>query len=136
IFASAVAEGQPHASFRVLLKLGQFVEVLLARRQNRLELRGGLLPLAIDQTLDADPPRLIQARRARVLIQIARVFAPLWPRLVPGSPEVAGPVAGQADVGAEQGSRLGCQNLAERSLGPVGHAPNPDAVAALVVHVP
>src|SRR5262249_23314790 len=110
----AMAVGEPHSAGAVVLGLGQLVGLLLAPRQDRLQVGGRLLPFAVHKTPDADAARLVQPGAFAVWVEVAGVLAPLRPGLVPGSPQSASLITGQANMGTVQRRLLRRQHVTER----------------------
>src|SRR5262249_1572037 len=100
------------------------------------KLRFRLLPLAVLQALEANPPPGVETGRLALLVEIAGVLAPVGRRFIPGHPEPAVIVTCEADVGAEQAAAGRQDDLATLRLRAARQAANPHVVVAVVVGVP
>src|SRR5262249_48551764 len=124
------------APLAVVLQLRQLVEPLHVGGQDRRERLLRSQPFAVDQTFHLNGARLVEAGAAGFLIQVAGILPPLRPRFIPGGPEPAVPIAGQADVGTKARRYLRLQNLPEFRLRSARKAAHLYAVGSLVIAVP
>ena len=95
-----------------------------------------LLPFALDQAGEAQAAIVIQTCAGVLSHLMAGVLAPLRAGFVPGHPQPAGAIAGQAWMCLEQGERSGQTMSPNFGDGAAGQTADADAVIAGLVAVP
>ena len=128
----AMPEEHPGAAAAVHLQDRKIVVPMQIARQRAIEIGDRLLPCAVGINRQPDRARLVQARRL-LLHQESGVLAPVESTLVPGGPEAALLVAGQAHVRFKS-RRVG--DARHRAPLAAGVGPHHDVVIAFVVGVP